>query len=210
MLKQIAPDVPANADVYVKYLNDTMEREAINENVERASMFVAQALHECQHFRKFRENLNYRPDRLMTVWPARFPSLVIAEKYAHKPEKLANYVYANRYGNGDEQSGDGFRYSGKGIFMLTFKDNYKDAGRHLKGDEKFFLGDRADLVTIPEYSVAIAGWFWQTKGLNRLVDAGDSKTKTVVEKCTLMINGGYNGIEDRTKLYNKAKQVLAA
>lgn len=209
ILKKIAPGVPTNADVYVKYLNETMEREAINETVDRVAMFLAQALHECQNFRKFTENLNYRAERLMQVWPARFPSRVIADKYAHRPEALANYVYANRYGNGNEASGDGHLYRGKGIFMITFKDNHEAAGIAIKGDRNAFLGNKAQLLTIPEYSVSSAGWFWKTKGLNQIVDRGDNRGKTVVEHVTLRINGGYNGIEGRTEIYNKARQILS-
>jgi putative chitinase len=201
-LRAISADVPESAAVYVPFLNETMERHDINKNVYRAAMFLSQAMHECQMFSRFSENLNYSADRLMVVWPSRFPSLVIAEKYAKNPEALGNYVYAGRYGNGDEKSGDGYRYRGQGIFMLTFRDNYKEAGRYIMNDENFYLGDNADCLQEPEHSVSVAGWFWDSKGLNQVADKED------VETCTKRINGGTNGLDEREKLYNKAKAAL--
>ena len=202
-LKEIAPGIPDSRKGIEKYLNDTMAKEGINLTVNRVAMFISQALHESGLFNSFTENLNYRAEGLMDTWPTRFKTLAFAKKYERKPQKIANYVYANRYGNRSEETGDGWRYRGKGIFMVTFYDNHKDAGRYLKGDEKAFLGDNAERLATMENAVASAGWFWRSKNLCAFADADD------IEGATKRINGGYIGLEHRKELYEKAKQVLS-
>jgi len=165
---------------------------------QRVAAFVAQCAHESGNFRLLKENLNYRAESLMRTWPRHFPTMEIAKQYEKKPEKIANRAYANRMGNGDEASGDGWRYLGRGLIQLTGKDNYGWFAESIE----------TPLEEIPEFlgtfegSVQSACWFWETNNLNREADAGDIKTMT------RKINGGFIGLEDRIKHYNHALHVL--
>ena len=165
---------------------------------QRQSSFIGQCAHESGNFRILEENLNYSAARLMAVWPSRFPSLDVAEQYANNPEKLANYVYAGRLGNGNEESGDGWRYYGRGVIQLTGKDNYANCGSGLGVD---LVGD-PDRLLDPQYAALSAGWFWNKKGLNDLADIADYTTMTK------RINGGLIGLDDRKAKIAKALSVL--
>ena len=166
---------------------------------QRQSSFIGQCAHESGNFRILEENLNYSAARLMAVWPSRFPSLDVAEQYANNPEKLANYVYAGRLGNGNEESGDGWRYHGRGVIQLTGKDNYANCGSGLGVD----LLSNPEWVATPEYAALSAGWFWNKKGLNDLADTMD------IETMTKRINGGTLGIDDRKAKIRMVMQKLA-
>jgi putative chitinase len=167
----------------------------------RISSFLAQCSHESREFTTLKENLNYKADRLVVVFPKYFPTLAIAQKYTSLPNKqeaIANRVYANRMGNGDEASGDGYKYSGKGIIQITGKNNYS----------AFAKSVGMDLDDVPEYlltcdgAVESACWFWKTNSLNKLADNGDIKGMTKV------INGGFNGLDERTKLYQQIIKII--
>lgn len=164
----------------------------------RVAAFIAQCAHESGNFKFLQENLNYRAESLMRVWPSRFPSMEVAQQYAMQPEKIANKVYSSRMGNGDEASGDGWRYLGRGLIQLTGKDNYS----------RFAQSIDTPLEEIPEYlktfegAVQSACWFWETNNLNQWADAGDILT------LTKRINGGTIGLEDRKKHYAHALHVL--
>ena len=166
----------------------------------RVAAFIAQCAHESGNFRMLKENLNYRAESLMRTWPRHFPTIEIARQYERQPERIANRAYANRMGNGDEASGDGWRYLGRGLIQLTGKNNY----------EAFAESIETPLEEIPEFlgtfegAVQSACWFWETNNLNVQADAGDIKTMT------RKINGGFIGLEDRIKHYEHALHVLGA
>lgn len=167
---------------------------------QRVASFLAQCAHESGGFRALKENLNYRAVTLRKVFPKYFPTDALAEQYAGKPEMIANKVYANRMGNGDEASGDGFRYCGRGLIQLTGHDNYA----------RFAESIETPVEELPEYLATFEGavqsacWFWETNNLNQFADSGDILTMTK------RINGGTIGLEDRIKHYNHALHVFGA
>lgn len=159
------------------------------------SMFLAQAAHESAQFTRPRENMNYRAERLPQIWPSRFPRREIALKYAHKPIELAQFVYGGRLANDRAPSLDGWIYRGGGIFQLTGKSNYQAAGVALGVD----LAAHPEWISEPEISARAAGFFWQSKKLNRFADSGD------LRGCTKAINGGFNGMVERRRFYDIAR-----
>lgn len=182
---------------WVDALNATFERFYINSKVQQAA-FIGQCGHECGNFKVLEENLNYRAETLMRLWPKRFPTLDVANQYARNPKKIANMVYANRMGNRDEASGDGYRFRGRGCIQLTGHSNYFHAGKALGVD---FVKD-PDLVATPMYAALTAGWFWSTHDCNRLAEVQDWKG------LTKKINGGHIGLDDRIKHTQHALAVL--
>ena len=185
------------ADKWVPWLNMTMLTYEIT-TPQRQAMFLAQLAHESGSFRFVEENLNYSVEALQRVFKKYFPTDELALMYARQPEKIANRVYANRMGNGEESSGDGWKYRGRGIIQLTGKDNY--AAFSLKANNNALL--EPDLVAEPELAAMSAGWFWDTNGLNKLSDAGN------VRAVTRRINGGFNGLADREAKYIKLITIL--
>lgn len=181
-----------------------MERFGI-ESPQRMAAFLAQVAHESSETRRLTENLNYRAERLVAVWPRRFPTVKAAEPYAHNPEKLANRVYAGRGGNGDEASGDGWRYRGRGLFQLTFRDNYRLAGEALR----LPLLVEPELVATPEVASLTAAHYWYRLGLNALADhqPGDDDEKDF-EKISIRINGGRVGLAERKRYWAMARSTL--
>lgn len=183
---------------WVDPLNETFERFGIFTHNQQAT-FIGQCGHECGNFRILEENLNYKAATLMKLWPKRFPTLEVANGYAGNPKKIANQVYSSRMGNRDENSGDGYRFRGRGCIQLTGHSNYFHAGKALGVD---FVMD-PDLVANPKYAALTAGWFWDTHKLNAPADALDHA------KVTKIINGGTIGLEDRIKHTQQALLVLA-
>lgn len=173
---------PALVDVF----NNTFQRWGILTPRQQAA-FLGQAGHECGNFTKLEEGLSYAADRLMKIWPKRFPTMDVANKYARNPKALANYVYANRMGNRDEASGDGYRFRGSGWLQLTGHDNFYHAGKACGVDYVM----NPDLVRQPKDAALTAGWFWATHDCNRLAEAGDWVN------LTKRINGGQIGLADR-------------
>jgi len=168
----------------------------------RAVHFFAQTGHETGNFSTFSENLNYSADGLIKIFPNYFRSNALALAYARKPEKIANRVYANRMGNGDEASGDGYRYRGRGAIQLTGKSNYIAFSKHIKNEE---IVENPSLVA-EQYSFDSALFFFERNNLWRIADRGfDEKTITELSK---RINGGYNGLADRIKLTTKYKAYI--
>ncbi|HMA77977.1 MAG TPA: glycoside hydrolase family 19 protein [Candidatus Paceibacterota bacterium] len=186
-----------NIDKYLPWLNMTMLKYDITTPV-RQAMFLSQLAHESGNFRHVSENLNYSVGALRKVFGKYFPTDDLAAQYARQPEKIANRVYANRMGNGDEASGDGWKYRGRGLIQLTGKNNY--TAFSLAADNNALL--EPELVSEPELAVQSAGWFWDTNGLNRLADTGS------VKRVTRRINGGYNGLEDREAKFGKLMILL--
>jgi len=183
---------------WVDPLNETFERFGIVTHNQQA-MFIGQASHESGNFKLLEENLNYKAATLMRIWPKRFPTMEKANEYAGNPKKIANSVYSSRMGNRDENSGDGFRFRGRGIFQLTGHSNVFHAGKALGVD---FVKD-PDLIASPKYAALTAGWFWSTHNLNSPADALD------YTKVTKIINGGTIGLDDRIKHVQQALAVLA-
>jgi putative chitinase len=182
---------------WVDALNETFSRFNITTNNQKA-MFIGQASHESGNFRLLEENLNYKAATLMRIWPKRFPNLEKANEYAGNPKKIANSVYSSRMGNRDENSGDGWRFRGRGIFQITGHSNVFHAGKALGVD---FVKD-PDLIATPKYAALTAGWFWDTHKLNPPADALD------FNKVTRIINGGTIGLDDRIKHTQQALAVL--
>lgn len=184
---------------WVDPLNETFERFDIS-NPSRQAAFIGQCGHECGNFRVLEENLNYKAATLMKLWSKRFPTLEIANQYAGNPKKIANMVYANRMGNRDEASGDGYRFRGRGCIQTTGHANYFHAGQAIGVD---FVMD-PDLVANPKFAALTAGFFWSTHGLNALADAKDHRA------ITKRINGGFIGIDDRIEHTRMAFAVLTS
>lgn len=182
---------------WVDALNATFSKFNISTPIQQAA-FIGQCGHECGQFKVLEENLNYRAETLMKLWPKRFPTLDIANQYARNPKKIANMVYSNRMGNRDEASGDGYRFRGRGCIQLTGHANYFHAGQALGID--FVM--EPDLVATPMYAAMTAGWFWDTHKLN---DIANQRNYVAMTK---KINGGTIGLDDRVKHINHALEVL--
>jgi putative chitinase len=180
---------------WLEWLNYTFKKYEIVTNIRKAH-FIGQAAHESNWFKHLEENLNYSANGLMSIWGSRFPDMAIAQQYARNPQKIANKVYGGRFGNTEE--GDGWKYHGRGIFQLTFKDNYKRCGDALGID----LTASPELLLTEKYACLSAGWYWNKKGLNELADAND------YEGITKRINGGMTGAMDRVYKTKKVYEVL--
>jgi putative chitinase len=158
----------------------------------RVAMFLAQCGHESNGFRDLSENLNYSAAGLLKTWPKRFDGTSAAQ-YARQPERIANHVYANRMGNGDEASGDGWRYRGRGLLQITFRDNYREIGDELG----LPLEHEPDTVATPAVAALTAARYWHATHCNEYADRGDYRAISSI------INTGHpdasiiNGYEDR-------------
>lgn len=198
-LKQLLPKNP-----YVTYWHNALKQLLPDYEIntpKRIAAFVAQCSHESAGFTALKENLNYKPATLRKLFPKYFPDDAIANKYASMPNKqeaIANRIYANRMGNGPEESGDGYRYCGRGLIQLTGKSNYQSFADSLE----------MNVEDVPEYLATFEGaaqsacWFWESNNLNQWADKGDILT------LTKRINGGTIGLEDRIKHYEHALHVL--
>ena len=167
---------------------------------QRVAAFIAQCTHESGGFKRLKENLNYKAESLRRVFPKYFPTDELAQEYAHKQEQIANRVYGGRMGNGDESSGDGFRYCGRGLIQLTGRNNYTKFAESIG----MAVEEVPALLETFEGAVKSACWFWKTNNLNQYADAGDILTMTK------RINGGTIGLEDRIKHYNHALEVFSS
>jgi putative chitinase len=174
------------------------EESGISQSKTRLYFFLAQIGHESGGLTVLEENLNYRAERLMAVWPKRFPNLTAAQPYAGNPQALASFVYANRMGNGSPESGDGWNFRGRGYIQITGRDAYAAIGDIAQLD----LTRDPGLATAPAHALAVACAFWRWKGLNALCDADD------FELVTRKINGGTNGMADRQAWLGKVHQVF--
>ena len=167
---------------------------------QRVAAFLAQCAHESGGFVFLKENLNYKAASLRRVFPKYFPDDTIAAQYAGKGEMIANRVYANRMGNGDEASGDGFRYCGRGLIQLTGKNNYT----FFAGSLDIPVEEASEYLQTFEGAVQSACFFWEQNKLNQWADKGDILT------LTKRINGGTIGLEDRIKHYEHALHIFGA
>ncbi len=166
----------------------------------RVAGFVAQCQHESLDFTILQENLNYGAKGLRGLFGKYFPTDELAKQYERKPQMIANRIYANRMANGNEQSGDGWKFRGRGILQITGRANYTQCSRDLFGDDT--LADDPDLVRTPEYAIITACWFWHKNQLNQICDRGD------IVLLSKKINGGTIGLEDRIKHWNDALDVF--
>ena len=165
---------------------------------ERVACFIGQTMVESAKYTRVIENLNYRAETLMKEWPSHFPTLDIANKYAHRPQAIANRAYANRMGNGSEESEDGWKYCGRGLIQITGKDNYTKFADSIN----IYLDDAPELMTTFDGCVQSAGWFWTKNKLNELSD-----NMNVVE-ITNRVNGGSNGLNERQLYTDNAYTIL--
>lgn len=198
-LRQLLPKNPY-IDNWYNALAQLLPDYEIN-TPQRIAAFLAQCAHESGEFTALKENLNYRAATLRKIFPKYFPTDEIANQYANLPNKqeaIANKVYANRMGNGDEASGDGFRYCGRGLIQLTGKDNYSwfAASIGIGPDEA------SEYLQTFEGAAQSACWFWEQNNLNAFADAGD------ILGMTKRINGGTIGLDDRIAHYKHALQVF--
>jgi putative chitinase len=199
--EQLAQLLPGNPylDHWYHALEQALPDYDIN-TPQRVAAFMAQCAHESGGFRALKENLNYKAASLRRVFPKYFPDDAIAAHYAGKQEMIANRVYGGRMGNGPEETGDGYRYCGRGLIQLTGKQNYQNFADSIETA----VEDLPEYLATFEGAVQSACWFWESNNLNQYADKGDILTMTK------RINGGTIGLEDRKKHYEHALHVLGA
>ena len=202
-LEQLKKLLPKNP--YVDHWHHALEQlfpdYEIN-TANRIAAFIAQCSHESAGFTALKENLNYKAETLTKLWPKLFPA-GIAKAYASMPNKqeaIANRAYGSRMGNGSEESGDGFKFCGRGLIQLTGRNNYQAFADSLE----------MDIDDVPEYLATFEGaaqsacWFWEENKLNQWADKSDILT------LTKKINGGTIGLSDRQAHYIHTLQILGA
>jgi putative chitinase len=188
----------AHRDSFATKVAAAFKAHGIDRNLFRAHFFLAQIGHESGGLTVQRENMNYTAKRLTVVWPKRFPDEATAAPYAGNAEKLGNFVYASRNGNGNEASGDGYRYRGRGYVQLTGREGYREVGKLAKLD----LVGEPDLVISADNALEVALCFWDWKGANAVCDTGD------FEAVTKKVNGGKIGWDDRLAWLDKVRRVV--
>ena len=198
-LKQLLPKNP-----YVSHWHKALEQLFPDYEIntpQRMAAFIAQCAHESGGFMVLTENLNYRWQSLRKIFPKYFPTDELAQEYANRPNKqeaIANRIYASRMGNGSEESGDGYRYRGRGLIQLTGRSNYTWFAASLEISPE----EATEYLTTFEGAAQSACWFWENNKLNQWADKGDILT------LTKRINGGTIGLDDRIKHYEHALHVL--
>lgn len=193
--KSKADEFVASFNMYAVHFGLTTKQRIVH--------YLAQVFTESGALTATSENMNYSAQRLMQVWPSRFRTVAFAQQYAHNPEKLANYVYANRMGNGDEASCDGWKYRGRGYIGLTGRQNYA-----LFNDFDLCTEDvikHPDKVADYPLNQLCALWFWEEWELNTIADTDNGGTmgEQVVERITKKVNGGLIGISQRKYYYRR-------
>lgn len=187
-------------DSVINQIPGIQEKFAVNTPL-RLAHFLAQCGHESGGFRITQENLNYSAKGLQGIFKKYFPSEALALDYAKKPQKIANRVYGGRMGNGNEASGDGYKFRGRGFIQLTGRDNYKAFDDAVEDN----ILENPDLVAT-KYPLASAAWFWNKNKLNQLADKGAATE--VVTMITKRVNGGTIGLPDRIKHFNEYYSLL--
>jgi putative chitinase len=188
-------------DAVIQMIPDTAAKFQINTPL-RLAHFLAQCGHESGGFKATQENLNYSAKGLNGIFKKYFPTEAAATPYARQPQKIANKVYANRMSNGDEASGDGYKFRGRGYIQLTGRANYTLFGKAIGED----VTGNPDVVS-GKYALLSAAWFWSNNGLNKLADGGS--TDAVVTTITKRVNGGVIGLADRIKHFKEYFHLLA-
>jgi putative chitinase len=196
-LRRACPAAPAvRLAQELTYFNASLD-EANAVTPERVAMLLTHTLHETGELRRFEENMNYSAEALCRTWPKRFSSLAAAA-FAHKPEHIANRVYADRMGNGDEASGDGWKFRGRGSLQITGFDNYAACRKYLGVD---FLS-MPELAAAYAYRYRVGAWYWRSHGLNELADARD------LEASTRVIQGGASTVPQRQAVLGRVLVAL--
>jgi len=197
LIRRVLAGYPVPSDealnAFVASFNQWNEVFKINTPL-RVAAYLSQVLVESAYLTASVENLNYSAEGLMKTWPKRFDKAK-AEAYARQPEKIANYVYANRMGNGNEASGDGWRYRGRGLIQLTGKDNYAAFSKYDLCTEPV-LKSPDKVASYPLDQVA-AMWFWERNKINDPADNGN------MDEVTKRVNGGSNGLATRKTIYRR-------
>ena len=182
-------------DKWIEPLNNAFIKYGITDINEKA-MFLAQTTHESNDYKRLEESFNYTPKRLFEVFKKRVGTLENAKKLCSEGSKaIADFVYGGRLGNSKDE---GYKYRGRGIIQLTGKNNYEYYGKKINID----LVNNPDLAKEPNAAMEIAMLFWKEKGLGLFAKKGD------VKAVTKLINGGYNGLDDRQKRFNKILEIL--
>ena len=197
---QLAQILPGNQ--YVEHWTDALNKILPDYDIttpQRVAAFLAQTAHESGGYNALHENLNYTAQSLCKVWPSHF-NTSIADQYAHQPEKIANRAYAGRMGNGDEASGDGWNFCGRGLLQVTGRVNYQAFADSVQMN----ITDVPTFLQTFEGAVQSACWFWENNNLNQYADSGDFVTMTK------KINGGTLGLDDRQHRYLQAMQVFSS
>jgi len=200
-LDQLREIIPKNP--YLQYWYNALEQLLPQYQIDtpqRLAAFLAQCAHESGNFVFIKENLNYKWQSLRKVFPKYFPTDALAQQYEKQPERIANKIYANRMGNGPEESGDGYRFCGRGLIQVTGRDNYSWFAASLDISPE----EASEYMETFEGAAQSACWFWETNNLNQWADRGDIVT------LTKRINGGTIGLEDRQKHYQHALHVFGA
>jgi len=201
-LNQLKQLLPRNQ--HVSYWHHALEQLLPDYEINtprRMAAFIAQCAHESGGFTTLKENLNYKPMSLRKLFPKYFDTDELAQQYCSKPNKqaaIANRIYANRMGNGDESSGDGYRFSGRGLIQLTGRATWQEFADSIETS----LTDLDEYMQTFEGACQSACFFWESRKLNQWADAGDIVT------LTKKINGGTIGLEDRKKHYEHALHIL--
>jgi len=198
-LAQIIPNAAYGVETWYNELYEMLPVFEIT-SVGRVAAFVAQTAHESGGYRALVENVNYSKDALPKVWPKHFGADVNLDQYHRNPEAIANRAYRSRMGNGDEASGDGWKFRGRGLIQLTGKNNYSQFAQYAG----ITADAAAEYLETPRGAVHSACWFWYTNDLNTFADAGD------FVGMTKRINGGTIGLDDRVKHYNEACHIFGA
>jgi putative chitinase len=197
----LAQMLPHNTEIaeWFYYLDQILPDYEITSAL-RIAAFMAQCAHESGQFTVLKENLNYTAEGLHQVFSHYFPTLESAQPYAHQPERIANRIYGGRMGNGPEETGDGWKFHGRGIIQITGRSNYTQCSQDLYTDDS--LIQNPDRLLTKEGAIYSACWFWYSHDLNTLADAGDMIT------ITKKINGGTLGLNERMQLYSAYLQML--
>jgi putative chitinase len=198
-LDQLKQVIPKNQ--YVTYWHHALEQLLPQYEIntpDRIAAFLAQCAHESGGFVFIKENLNYRWQSLRKVFPKYFPTDALAQQYEKQPQKIANKVYANRMGNGPEESGDGYKFCGRGLIQVTGRDNYSWFAASLQISPE----EASEYMETFEGAAQSACWFWESNNLNQWADKRDILT------LTKRINGGTIGLEDRKKHYEHCLHIL--
>lgn len=198
-LARIIPNAKYGVDAWYNELVELLPVFEIT-TVGRVAAFIAQTAHESGGYSALKENLNYSAEGLHKLWPNRFPTVESAQPYNRNPQAIANKVYSSRMGNGDEHSGEGWLYCGRGLLQLTGKANYSAFAEYAG----IAVEDAPEYIETPRGAVHSACWFWYTNDLNTFADAGD------FTGMTKRINGGTIGLDDRIHHYNAAVQIFTS
>jgi len=198
--EQLSQILPGNA--YIEHWCDALNKILPDYDittVNRVAAFLGETYVESAGYTALHENLNYTAQSLCRVWPSHF-SADIADQYAHNPERIANRAYAGRMGNGDEASGDGWKFCGRGLIQVTGRNNYQAFADSLQMN----IDDVPEFLTTFEGAVQSACWFWENNNLNQYADAGN------IKELSIKINGGTLGLDEREQHCTRAYQILSA